>query len=107
MGLWCNAWGYPPSRHLKCVEVSIRLLKEMFTTGYRAPHFQIQAGIPADAVVVQSTVDALRDVLVLLVEHPSFPETVDGDVIDSLYIATTKSTFIDCPWDKEVLEKRA
>jgi hypothetical protein len=89
----------PEARRVKRAEISLRMLRELFTTGYRPPHYEIADGIPVGARIVGATVDPSREVVVLFVEHEDFPEIpLDSEAFDALYITARQHTFEDCRW---------
>lgn len=107
-GLWQELFGRAklPERRIKRVEIGLRNIRAMFTTGYRPMHYEITEGIPRDAHIIGSQVDQSREVLVLYVEHASFPEiTLDGEALDNLYVTAHLSTFEHCRWGEAVAEE--
>jgi len=95
-------------RRVKRVDISLRLLAPMFTTGYQPRHYEITEGIPKGARIIGAEIDAERECAVLFVEHESFPEIPqEMAVIDSLFITATVNQFDYCRWGEDRQEAEA
>lgn len=95
-------------RRVKRAEIGLRLLKDTFTTGYRPQHYEIVDGLPKGARIIGAEVDSSREVIVLYVEHESFPEIPHGgDALDTLQISASVATFEDCRWGETYIEELA
>lgn len=76
----------PASDNVHCVkrfELPPSSIQHYLTTGCC---FEIIEGIPLGADMVRCTYDTERDVIVLVMRHPSFPPVEEGHIIPAAYV---------------------
>ena len=71
-------------RRVKMLNISVELLAQMFETGYKPPRYEITDGIPVGAQIIGIDHDKNRNVLRMIVEHDTFPEALDGLLLDEI-----------------------